>query len=679
MPQPQTYRRRVSVACEVCRRKRIKCDGAKPSCAGCLSYAENCEYKYDKEKRKPPTKQHIQALNARIEFLESQLAEYQPQERDIISKTTHQLQSQDGKVGNKDISGAQSQSLDPIDDITDVLGGLSIGEGDQLRYFGSRSNLSFMERQGANPFTFRQNPNQPLQPIDVDPEIREELLDIYWNWQNPWQYLVYQKEFLRSLEARLDDGYCTPLLLHSMLALAARYSDNPKVRTVPNDSSTAGDGFSQKAQALLFEEIKAPRVSTVVAAAHLSLFEMAKDNEPSGWIYLGIAIRMAYNLGLHINPHLWVSSGSMTPDEAELRSIAWWGCYMIEKLFTVGIGRPSIIIERDIQVDFPSNLADVEYGQWNGHSTSSISHSYLSYSITTFINTCQLLRLAARPLDDIYTPEYFVSLTEKKSIMTKTDIALTAFYNNLPSVLRLPPTSSRPLPPHMYCFHMHFYTLVILLHRPFIVIPSDNGPSRRSINESASTSLETCIKAAEKVTVLFRAYAKFFTLRKVSISVVDPARTAAFIHLFNMTSKDRQMRDKSRQLFLETLHYLEQMSIAWGWARRSVRALGLVSRKWRVHDIPKNRDQSPVESSLVYQDERQNHDSEIAGGFDAWLQDPLDLPLAFQAAEDNSSLLGGSLQLDQELFNTHDFLSAGDDAFLSGPFPDTNWEHGFDL
>ena len=237
---------------------------------------------------RPPTKQHIQALNARIEFLESQLAKYQPQERDIISKTTHQLQSQDGKGGNKDISGAQSQSLNPIDDITDVLGGLSIGEGDQLRYFGSRSNLSFMERQGAKPFTFRDNPNQPLRPIDVDPEIREELLDIYWNWQNPWQYLVYQKVFLRSLEARLDDGYCTPLLLYSMLALAARYSDNPKVRTVPNDSSSAGDDFSKKAQALLFEEIKAPRVSTVVAAAHLSLFEMAKDNEPSGWIYLGM-------------------------------------------------------------------------------------------------------------------------------------------------------------------------------------------------------------------------------------------------------------------------------------------------------------------------------------------------------------------------------------------------------
>lgn len=93
----------------------------------------------------------------------------------------------------------------------------------------------------------------------------------------------------------------------------------------------------------------------------------------------------------------------------------------------------------------------------------------------------------------------------------------------------------------------------------------------------------------------------------------------------------------------------------------------------------KNRGQSPVDSSLVYQDERQNQGSEIAGSFDAWLQDPLDLPLAVQAAEDSSPLLGGSLHMDQELFNPHNFLSAGDDAFLSGPLPDTDWEHGFDL
>lgn len=40
---------------------------------------------------------------------------------------------------------------------------------------------------------------------------------------------------------------------------------------------------------------------------------------------------MAYTLGLHVDPHPWVESGRFTAEEAEKRSIAWWGCYMIEK------------------------------------------------------------------------------------------------------------------------------------------------------------------------------------------------------------------------------------------------------------------------------------------------------------------------------------------------------------
>lgn len=42
-------------------------------------------------------------------------------------------------------------------------------------------------------------------------------------------------------------------------------------------------------------------------------------------------MRMAYNLGLHTDPRRWVQSGRLTAEEAEVRSIAWWGCYMVEK------------------------------------------------------------------------------------------------------------------------------------------------------------------------------------------------------------------------------------------------------------------------------------------------------------------------------------------------------------
>lgn len=46
-----------------------------------------------------------------------------------------------------------------------------------------------------------------------------------------------------------------------------------------------------------------------------------------------MATRMAYNLGLHVDPSKWVESGHLTEEDASIRSIAWWGCYMVEKYF----------------------------------------------------------------------------------------------------------------------------------------------------------------------------------------------------------------------------------------------------------------------------------------------------------------------------------------------------------
>ncbi len=132
---------------------------------------------------------------------------------------------------------------------------------------------------------------------------------------------------------------------------------------------------------------------------------------------------MAYNLGLHIDPSQWVDSGSLTAEEAELRSIAWWGCYMIEKyvqastrdficsvretdeltrLFTVGIGRPSIIVDRDVQVPLPSICTAVDYQPWDDNSEFFADpQPFLSYSTTTFHYACRILQMVVQPLDDM--------------------------------------------------------------------------------------------------------------------------------------------------------------------------------------------------------------------------------------------------------------------------------------
>lgn len=182
---------------------------------------------------------------------------------------------------------------DSVDELVDLCGGLSLGEGQELRFFGSRSNLAMITEQideRCHEHLLRFSADRSQRPgiadVEVDQPTQEALLDVFWKWQNPWQYLVHKDAWCRSYEAQ-DGEYSTPVLLYSMLAVAARYCDRPDAISGVHDPRTAGMAFAAQAKQLIFEEIEAPRVPTVIAAALISVAELAVDLEPAGWTYIG--------------------------------------------------------------------------------------------------------------------------------------------------------------------------------------------------------------------------------------------------------------------------------------------------------------------------------------------------------------------------------------------------------
>lgn len=185
-----------------------------------------------------------------------------------------------------------SGGLDSVRELTDIAGSLSLGEGRELRYFDSRSNLAMVDEQIDErchyhllkfPADRRQRPG--IGDVEVCLADQEALLGVFWTWQNSWQYLVHESAWNRSYAAR-DNDYCTPVLLYAMLAVAARYP-NRSDGCGTYDPSTAGTSFSSKAKQLIFEEIEAPRIPTVIAAALISIAELSLDCEPAGWTYIG--------------------------------------------------------------------------------------------------------------------------------------------------------------------------------------------------------------------------------------------------------------------------------------------------------------------------------------------------------------------------------------------------------
>lgn len=246
---------------------------------------------------RPPSKRYVTALLERIKVLESQLGETHHQTATVDDESCEPFEAAEA---NSDSESSSEELTDgdrePVRELTDRLGRLSVGQDGEVQYFGSRSNFSLLRGtfEGNSTIPTAAVQSRAMAVVDqlnlritLPDELQTHLLDLYWRWQNPWQYLVVKEAFLRDLYVDHAGRFSSPLLLSAILALAARYSDRLELRTDPADANTAGDALAEQAKLLLLYESESPGITTVQAAAILSLRETATDKEALGWTYCG--------------------------------------------------------------------------------------------------------------------------------------------------------------------------------------------------------------------------------------------------------------------------------------------------------------------------------------------------------------------------------------------------------
>ncbi|KAI9717736.1 MAG: hypothetical protein M1812_004465 [Candelaria pacifica] len=70
----EAKRRRIARACDMCRKKKIKCDGKMPACTHCINYKTECIFTQVEKKRNPPKgAKYIEGLENRLGRMESLL------------------------------------------------------------------------------------------------------------------------------------------------------------------------------------------------------------------------------------------------------------------------------------------------------------------------------------------------------------------------------------------------------------------------------------------------------------------------------------------------------------------------------------------------------------------------------------------------------------------------------
>ncbi|CAK7228636.1 hypothetical protein SCUCBS95973_006945 [Sporothrix curviconia] len=608
---------RVSVACSACRKKRMRCDGNVPSCASCLAKGIDCEYQLRENKRKPPSKRYVESLQARIRVLEAQVAvltkdgagqpSQQSQPADARHKRsrhgsmdeacppedTDDVPSLEGYGGDgsgpsersyiddgddhddndDDTASASSEGL--ISELTDTCGRLNLDEDGQLHFFGSQSNYHLLHFHINNQNTAGPGlasvpvpPTRITAAVAVPLDLQLHLLNLFFRWQNPWIYLVDKAIFMRDYYSGDRTRYCTPLLLLAIFTIASRFSDHVGVRSDPGDPSTAGFLYAAHAKALVNQEIDTVCITTVQAVAVLSLCWIGENRESAGWLYSGMASKMAFNLGLHLDCDNMVKSGLISQDEGDLRKAVWLGCYALDKNFSLGLGRPGNTPDRNITCGKPRLCAVAEFEPWlasdEADRTQSACIRVWHRYPTTYVANSQL------------------SKAEMNILVSEADVAMATFWARLPSYLRLPNTPSVPALPH-------YHVSQILLHRPLVRRGRSKGKASggaAAAGQSPQSAddedlhLKVCRASASDITRILQIHKRHYSLRYTVMGFVCHTFAAASIHLLDAKSSDPTLRQQGLRKLRICMSALYEIGTLWPWSYRALRAVQLLVNVW---------------------------------------------------------------------------------------------------
>lgn len=120
---------------------------------------------------------------------------------------------------------------------------------------------------------------------------------------------------------------------------------------------TAGDGFLERAKDMLDIAYSSSRPSTCQALLLMAYREIGIGAMAQSWLYTGMAVRMAQDLGMHRSSENWICEDEaiFTHVQQQIRKRIWYSCVIMDKYVSTYIGRPLSIFEADYDTRLPSD------------------------------------------------------------------------------------------------------------------------------------------------------------------------------------------------------------------------------------------------------------------------------------------------------------------------------------
>ncbi|KAK3990093.1 positive regulator of purine utilization [Cladorrhinum sp. PSN332] len=424
-------------ACNRCRLRKNRCDQKLPSCASCEKAGVAC-VGYDPITKREIPRSYMFYLEKRVEQLEALLTanniSFPPSENlDYCSKsgTGSSLVRSPTETGQSTVS----EGTDNASGIRSESNGDEpsrparvVAKSSNPRHLGSTTGISFARvvfaavqssvsdqrsnsdkggirpykpavsngALGAGPATsmrdsfFGLHTKPTIHPATFpSKELGLKLVNLYFEHANPQMPVLHRVEFMEMFEqAYAEEGRVRGsrelYVLNMVFAIGAGIilaDSKGDSSDAQSDMSSPGSRQCQPeeyhASAIVHLEVclsSGGGLEELQAVLLLANFALLRPVPPGLWYIIGVAVRLAVDLGLHfedgkdIQTGLENSTGQQSESLAkergrreyvrDMRRRLWWCTYSFDRLVSVCVGRPFGIADQDITTEFPSLLED---------------------------------------------------------------------------------------------------------------------------------------------------------------------------------------------------------------------------------------------------------------------------------------------------------------------------------
>ncbi|KAJ8105409.1 hypothetical protein OPT61_g10196 [Boeremia exigua] len=450
------------IACVLCRKRKLRCDGARPTCATCKRLSHDCAYD-EVRKKSGPKRGYVKLLEQRLQQVETLLKSQDPADS---TKGAPQQDSTTAYVANTIQQGTstRTQSSNPFDKSLESLLDSQRPSVPAFQSEGATTNGGDADFQWE---MIGLGLEEPLPPQDV----MDELYQIYFTKIHPSIPLIHRPRFMAALN----------LAPHMRPPVCLRYSMWTMAASVVDKYNGLQEHFYHRARKYAqLDELRGHGESTITLAhcqawALLCSYEFKNMYFPRAWLSSGRAVRLAQMMQLHRLDGAGLDVKQCLPPpkdwtEREERRRTFWMCFSIDRYASIGTGWPLLIDERDIMTNLPAS--DDAFERSRAMATGSLEqalkpmgaanlHSLGGIALTAAMfgrNLLHLHRPTAEDRDNDLNGAFWTRHRQIEQVLLQTSL-------HLPDHLRMPGGRDDP---NVVFTNMCIQTSAICLHQAAI-------------------------------------------------------------------------------------------------------------------------------------------------------------------------------------------------------------------